>query len=315
MMRDMPSVQAVKQVYIDSFLELVHRPKVHTKQQEEEFAAALESLYVKHANVLIQMARGAYELRTAVREGRIQGTSGDSGRVAFARMDECHSFLDRFYMSRIGIRVLAGQYLALRHPEEPPGYIGMISTETSPFELVRHAAADAEMICHRSFDHVAPIVNIEGRTDMTFPYLPSHLHYILLELLKNAMRATMEKHYRPLMDEDDIPPVTVIIADGKDNEDVVIKVMDEGGGIPRSQIDYIWSYLYTTASSSVQEAFIGEKDHGADSPLAGLGYGLPISRSYARYFGGDLDIMSMEGYGTDAFVHLTRLGNYKEPLL
>jgi hypothetical protein len=28
-----------------------------------------------------------------------------------------------------------------------------------------------------------------------------------------------------------------------------------------------------------------EIDHGIDSPLAGLGYGLPISRSYCRYFG------------------------------
>jgi pyruvate dehydrogenase kinase 2/3/4 len=91
-----------------------------------------------------------------------------------------------------------------------------------------------------------------------------------------------------------------------------------------------------------------EIDHGIDSPLAGLGYGLPISRSYCRYFGvstvyhpakkflsmtnfniwpltfhvagifletqGDLSIMSMEGYGTDAFVYLTRLGMAREPL-
>lgn len=33
------------------------------------------------------------------------------------------------------------------------------------------------------------------------------------------------------------------------------------------------------------------------STLAGYGYGLPISRLYARYFGGDLQIISMEGYG------------------
>ena len=42
-------------------------------------------------------------------------------------------------------------------------------------------------------------------------------------------------------------------------------------------------------------AFNENVDHSIDSPLAGLGYGLPISRSYARYFGGDLSIMSMEG--------------------
>ena len=32
--------------------------------------------------------------------------------------------------------------------------------------------------------------------------------------------------------------------------------------------------------------------------LAGWGVGLPLSRTYARYFGGDLDIKSMDGYGT-----------------
>lgn len=48
--------------------------------------------------------------------------------------------------------------------------------------------------------------------------------------------------------------------------------------------------------------------------LAGYGYGLPISRLYARYFGGDLQIISMENYGTDAYLHLNRLGNSQEPL-
>ena len=52
----------------------------------------------------------------------------------------------------------------------------------------------------------------------------------------------------------------------------------------------------------------------AGAPLAGLGYGLPISRAYARYFGGDLTLMSMEGFGTDAFVYLSRLGDHAEPL-
>jgi signal transduction histidine kinase len=95
----------------------------------------------------------------------------------------------------------------------------------------------------------------------------------------------------------EFPPIKVIIADGNDNEDVVIKVSDEGGGIPRSNMKKIWSYLFTTADPSIQEDMVGENqgDHSTDSPLAGLGYGLPISRSYCRYFGGDLSIMSMEG--------------------
>ena len=48
------------------------------------------------------------------------------------------------------------------------------------------------------------------------------------------------------------------------------------------------------------------------SSQAGFGYGLPVTRLYARYFGGDLQVMSMEGYGTDAYLHLNKLGDSEE---
>jgi pyruvate dehydrogenase kinase 2/3/4 len=57
-----------------------------------------------------------------------------------------------------------------------------------------------------------------------------------------------------------------------------------------------------------------QDDTEGPAVLAGYGYGLPVSRLYARYFGGDLQIISMEGYGTDAYLHLNRLGNVQEPL-
>jgi len=314
-MSDMPSVKGVKDLYIKSLLELKAFGDLETAEQEEDFAKLVEQIYERHSNVLVQMARGAYEFRRALRQQQEQGGSSSSSNSSNVELqDESNSFLNRFYLCRIGIRVLIGQYLALRQPPVD-SYVGIICSHTSPYEIVKRAIDDAAFMCTRKYGD-APEVIMTGRLDLTFPYVPTHLHYIMLELLKNSMRATVEWHGI----DADFPPIKVVIADGAENEDVVIKVSDEGGGITRSNIPKIWSYLFTTADPSIQEGMVGDSngggnnDHGIDAPLAGLGYGLPISRSYCRYFGGDLSIMSMEGYGTDAFVYLTRLGNSREPL-
>jgi len=324
--RNMNSVNIVKEFYKRSFLDLHNFPiNINTPEVEQEFAKLVEDIYERHAGVLVTMARGAYELRDAIRKGEVKlnsswrtenNSSDEPMPISYEDLEELHGFLDRFYVARIGIRVLIGQYLALRQPPIDH-YVGIICDNTSPYEVVSQAIEDASFMCTRKYGE-APEVIISGNRALTFPYVPTHLHYILLELLKNSMRATMDWHG---VDADSYPPIKVVIADGKENEDVVIKVSDEGGGIPRSNMRRIWSYLFTTADPEIQAGMValhddhkGNFDHSLDSPLAGLGYGLPISRAYARYFGGDLSIMSMEGYGTDAFVYLTRLGNTKEPL-
>lgn len=227
----MPSVQSVKDIYISSFLTLINEPspREHDGVRESLFARKLELLYERHSSVLVQMARGAYELRDLIRKGEIHvGGKSEYGRkLEFEHLSECHAFLDRFYMSRIGIRVLAGQYLALRSPHRA-GYVGLICQHTSPYEIVKHAVTDVYYMCEQKYGSF-PKVIIKGRLDLTFAYIPTHLHYILLELLKNAMRATVEHH--GVLRPETWPPVEVIIADGAFNEDVVIKISDEGGGV------------------------------------------------------------------------------------
>lgn len=72
----------------------------------------------------------------------------------------------------------------------------------------------------------------------------------------------------------------LVVAEG--GEDVTIKVSDEGGGIPRSGLPRIWTYLYSTAKHTVAMEGVDEAGEGP-VVLAGYGYGLPISRLYARW--------------------------------
>ena len=91
---------------------------------------------------------------------------------------------------------------------------------------------------------------------LTLTYVPMHLHYMLFEVLKNACRASTERCDAHNLDLQ-ARPVKIVIADGR--EDITIKVSDEGGGIPRSEIDDVWTYLHSTAPSPGR-AFHG--DHG-----------------------------------------------------
>mmetsp|Transcript_16237 Transcript_16237/g.20598 ORF Transcript_16237/g.20598 Transcript_16237/m.20598 type:complete len:175 (-) Transcript_16237:703-1227(-) len=56
LLRDAQSVQAVKDLYTTSFLDLLSVPqKVSSKREEAAFADIVENIYERHAGVLVQM--------------------------------------------------------------------------------------------------------------------------------------------------------------------------------------------------------------------------------------------------------------------
>ena len=150
-----------------------------------------------------------------------------------------------------------------------------------------------------------------------------HLQYILTELLKNAFRATVEKHWvkygmsssRPL------PPVFVTVSDPPRTSEISrpsclsLRIRDEGGGVSPANMPHIFSYAYTTANRGLHldeetgggpyaaqqvggSAAVGASASGSGADLfgeitgkgvqtgvgtiAGLGYGLPMSRLYTK---------------------------------
>eukprot|EP00002_Diphylleia_rotans_P033121 TRINITY_DN7012_c0_g1_i2.p1 TRINITY_DN7012_c0_g1~~TRINITY_DN7012_c0_g1_i2.p1 ORF type:complete len:210 (+),score=50.51 TRINITY_DN7012_c0_g1_i2:519-1148(+) len=208
-------------------------------------------------------------------------------------------------MSRVGIRCLLGQHLAILS-EQQPGYVGIIQAKCKPALVAHEAAEHARNLCLSHYDD-APEVTIHGNMDLEFPYITTHLYYMMFELIKNSLRAVVEKNIQKKSSV--LPPVRIVIAEGV--EDVAIKISDEGGGISRSGIPLIWTYMYSTAPPPSEGS---EFQTEGIPPLAGFGYGLPITRIYARYFGGDLQIISMDGFGTDAYLHIRKLGDVEESL-
>jgi len=235
---------------------------------------------------------------------------------------EVQAWLDRFYMSRIGIRFLIGQHVALNTQQPHKDYVGSICTKANVHDILQEAIENARFVCEEHYAMFrGPPVQLVCPPDLTFAYVPGHLSHIVFELLKNSLRAVVERfgpEYEDRMVENSssdgnnggYPPIKVIVVEG--SEDITIKISDEGGGIPRSAIPLIWTYMYTTmAGQSIDQDFQADD---FQAPMAGFGYGLPLSRLYARYFGGDLRLISMDGFGTDVYIHLNKLSSSREPL-
>ena len=122
------------------------------------------------------------------------------------------------------------------------------------------------------------------------------------------MRATLEFSEEKGLDS--VPDISCQIF--KTVDDITIKVSDRGGGIRRATRGSIFKYMYSTAPSVSIPHGGGSYGAGLESqklPMHGLGYGLPLSRLYARYFKGDVQIASVDGYGTDVYVYLQSLSH------
>jgi len=259
----------------------------------KRFTKALDSIKKRHDPTVTTVAQGVLEWK--------RQNARDIGL-------DIQAWLDRFYMSRIGIRFLIGQHVALNIQQAHDDYVGIICTKANVHDIVQEAIENALYVCE---DHYAmfkgPPVQLICPKKLTFAYIPGHLSHICFELLKNSLRAVVERYGH---DSEDFPPIKVVVVEGK--EDITIKISDEGGGIPRSAIPLIWTYMYTTLEGQAIDQDFKAGDFKA--PMAGFGYGLPLSRLYARYFGGDLRLISMDGFGTDVYIHLNRLSSSREPL-
>lgn len=138
----------------------------------EKFTRALSVIKRRHDPVVTTVAQGILEYKDFISgpaDKKLSATSTVIDR-------SIQTFLDRFYMSRIGIRVLIGQHIALNKLEPHPDYVGVICTNTNVYQICREAIDNAMFICEEHYGlFKPPSVQLVCPKDLSFMYVPSHL--------------------------------------------------------------------------------------------------------------------------------------------
>ena len=171
----------------------------------------------------------------------------------------------------------------------PSGTPTCIQPDNELLEDIKCAYEDARYLCEQHYI-ACPDLNVSKETDSSsFTSVPAHNYLIFFEIFKNALRATVEYHGEACPN---LPPVGVKIT--KENEMLVVKVKDHGGGMDVDQEEKASKFFSSTAELDRMSLYQGAHS----SPLAGHGFGLGIARLYCSYWGGDLLVKSEKGEGT-----------------
>jgi len=282
---EFPAMRAIRNIYVDAFKKL-RGIKV---QEASRFRSSV---------IDIQRACSNMPERIVPAVRAMKNKTGLSNEVV-------NAFLDDFLIQRIGTEVLSAEYIGLTRPGRPTSVINL---DCDPCEVVEAAARDATQLCRHHYGF-APPVDITRIGDVRLPFLARYLEYIMLELLKNALRATAEKH-----DEMGCEKNPIIVHVVADDECIMIRVRDRGVGIDPYDIAKTFDYMYTTAKPQGEDPddlYSG----GGVAPIAGFGCGLPLSRNYARYVGGGLELNSIHPVGTDVALYLDRTANQTEQVV
>jgi len=158
-------------------------------------------------------------------------------------------------------------------------------------QLVKITAAN---VCEVFMEEtgVNPNIEMHFAGPNTIAYIPSHIQYIVQELLKNAVVAEFESHRdcSPSLGEDTGPKMAAVVLEvACDPKSLLITVSDSRGGLPNN---HVWSYAYSGWNCSrssvnvpreVRDEVVPQQWH---SRVAGGGVGLAMLKMYAEMFGG-----------------------------
>lgn len=214
-------------------------------------------------------------------------------------------------------------------------FVGEVFLKCNAKEVIERCGKVAQDLMRKTSQSAQiPAITVQGHLNATFPYILSHLEYIIGELMRNSVQAVMEKYKDS---SEPPPPIEVLVCETPQH--VIMRISDQGGGLPRELLPYLWSFSkgprtqsrlenlerVPAMAATMQELKVSERKSDqagyhegslealtSRHPNLRLGMGLPMSRVYAEYWAGSLEMHSLEGYGVDAFLQISKLGNKNE---
>jgi signal transduction histidine kinase len=173
-------------------------------------------------------------------------------------MVDMESFVNQFLLARISCRLIASQQIITQDFKFGMNNDrnGGIDLHTMPAHTIRRCSNIVQTISDRVYG-THPNIKIMGHMDSTLAYVPAHLEYMVNEILKNAVRATMDRQVALKIKEggkgasiqdaldavrrggaDEVPKIRCVISKGK--RFLSIKISDTGGGVEEEDIRDIW---------------------------------------------------------------------------
>lgn len=97
--------------------------------------------------------------------------------------------------NRVAMRFLAGHYLALCGPPRD-GRVGLVQRGVRLSQVAQAAVREAASICCHALGSCPGVrMVVDHGGDCLGAAVPEYVYYVVLELVKNAMRATMQAHW------------------------------------------------------------------------------------------------------------------------
>ena len=116
-------------------------------------------------------------------------------------------------VGRITRRLLVQQHLHAHHQffatQQDGQPVHVLNMHLNPLDSTRRAFAEAARACAKYYPHTPKLLMVGPPPPPRMRFLQSHVEYMLGELFKNAIRATVEFAEQQQLSVAALPPITV----------------------------------------------------------------------------------------------------------